>query len=146
MELSLDVYAKIKKPVAEVFDAVYRPEKLTAYFTTGGASAPMDAGTSVMWDFHDFPGAFPVHIRECVPGERLVFDWPLDGGEGLTRVTMLFQPLDPESTEVRIRETGWPETPEGIRAMAGNTGGWTQMLACLKVYLEHGVNLREFYY
>ena len=29
------------KPVAEVFDGIYNPKKLSGYFTTGGASAAM---------------------------------------------------------------------------------------------------------
>ena len=41
MELKFKVQTKIQKPVAEVFDAVYSPEKLSGYFTNGGASAPL---------------------------------------------------------------------------------------------------------
>ena len=64
MELRFQVYGKIAKPVAEVFDAVYNPSKLSGYFTTGGASAPLVEGSTVTWDFADFPGAFPVEVRK----------------------------------------------------------------------------------
>jgi uncharacterized protein YndB with AHSA1/START domain len=50
MELRFQVYGKIAKPVAEVFDAVYNPSKLSGYFTTGGASAPLVEGSTVTWD------------------------------------------------------------------------------------------------
>ena len=60
MELRFQVYGKIARPVAEVFDAVYNPDKLSGYFTTGGASGPLVEGATVTWDFADFPGAFPV--------------------------------------------------------------------------------------
>ena len=63
MELQFRVYGKIARPVAEVFDAVYNPTKLSGYFTTGGASAPLVEGSTVTWDFADFPGAFPVQVR-----------------------------------------------------------------------------------
>ncbi len=63
MELKFEVYGKIKKPVAEVFDAIYNPKKLSGYFTTGGASGSLDEGKTVTWDFADFPGAFPVHVK-----------------------------------------------------------------------------------
>ncbi len=63
MEFKCKVHAKINKPVEEVFDAVYSPNKLSSYFTTAGASGPLDEGTTVMWDFADFPGAFPVHVQ-----------------------------------------------------------------------------------
>ncbi len=52
MNLKFRVQAKIKKPVEEVYDAVYDPKKLSKYFTTGGASGPLDEGTEVVWDFH----------------------------------------------------------------------------------------------
>ena len=38
MELKFEVQAKIKRPISDVFDAVYNPNKLSGYFTTGGAS------------------------------------------------------------------------------------------------------------
>ena len=59
MDLQFQVFGKIARPVAEVFDAVYDPRKLSGYFTTGGASEPLDEGTTVTWDFADFPGRFP---------------------------------------------------------------------------------------
>jgi len=40
MELTFQVHAKIRKPVADVFAAVVDPKKLSRYFTTGGASGP----------------------------------------------------------------------------------------------------------
>ncbi len=62
MELRFQVHGRIAKPVSEVFDAVHDPDRLSGYFTTGGASGPLDEGTTVKWDFADFPGAFPVHV------------------------------------------------------------------------------------
>src|SRR4051795_5732801 len=74
VELKFQVYAKIAKPVEEVFDAVYNPKKLSGYFTTGGASAPLDEGTTVTWDFADFPGAFPVQVRKVEHGRLIVLE------------------------------------------------------------------------
>lgn len=64
MELKFEVQAKIKRPISDVFDAVYNPNKLSGYFTTGGASNPLEEGKEVTWDFHDFPGAFPVQVKQ----------------------------------------------------------------------------------
>jgi uncharacterized protein YndB with AHSA1/START domain len=74
MELKFEVYAKIRKPIAEVFDAVYNPEKLSAYFTTGGASGLLDEGKSVIWDFADHPGAFPVIVKQIVKNDKIVLE------------------------------------------------------------------------
>lgn len=146
MELTFQVYGKIARPVAEVFDAVYDPKKLSGYFTTGGASAPLDEGTTVTWDFADFPGAFPVHVRKVERERLIVLEWQAADGSYNTEVRMEFEALDAKSTMMRISESGWKETPDGLKASYGNCMGWTQMICCLKVFVEQGVNLRKFFF
>ena len=146
MDLEFEVFGKIAKPVADVFDAVYNPKKLSGYFTTGGASAPLDEGTTVTWDFHDYPGAFPVHVRKVERDRLIELEWKANDGDYNTRVRMEFEPLDAKSTMVRIRESGWRETPDGLKSSYGNCMGWTQMLCCMKVYVEHCINLRAFFF
>lgn len=75
MELKFEVYAKIRKPIAEVFDAIYNPKKLSGYFTTGGASGPLDEGKSVTWEFADHPGVFPVFIKQVIKNQKIVLEW-----------------------------------------------------------------------
>ena len=77
MDPQFTVMIHVARPVAEVFDAVTDPAKLSAYFTTGGASARLESGTTVTWDFHDFPGAFPVDVVEVVPNERIVYSYEI---------------------------------------------------------------------
>lgn len=146
MELRFQMQAKIRKPVAEVFDAVYNPKKLSGYFTTGGASGPLAEGSTVTWDFADYPGAFPVKVRKVVPNRLIVLEWKAMDGSYDTRVEMHFEPLDAGATLVRIAESGWRETQAGLDASYGNCQGWMHMACCLKVYLEQGVNLREFFF
>ena len=85
MELRFQVYGKIAKPVAEVFDAVYNPSKLSGYFTTGGASAPLVEGSTVTWDFADFPGAFPVQVRKVEQNRLIELEWKAGDGDYSTR-------------------------------------------------------------
>jgi uncharacterized protein YndB with AHSA1/START domain len=146
MDLRFEVYGKIARPVAEVFDAVYNPRKLSGYFTTGGASGPLTQGSSVTWDFADFPGAFPVHVRQVESGRLIELEWQAGDGAYDTRVRIEFEPIDDGSTLVRISESGWKETPEGLKSSYGNCSGWMHMLCCLKVYVEHGINLRAFFF
>src|SRR5690242_19864663 len=79
MELKFEVQIKIQKPIDEVYDAVYDPEKLSGYFTNGGASAPLKGGTTVQWAFDDTPGQpkfeFPVEVLESVANKKIVFKW-----------------------------------------------------------------------
>jgi uncharacterized protein YndB with AHSA1/START domain len=142
MQLKFKVHTKIQKPVGEVFDGVRNPEKLSRYFTTGGASAPLDANTTVMWEFADFPGAFPVRVKEVVPDKLIAFEW--DAADGIVcRVEIAFEALNDGETLVSISESGWPETEKGLELSYGNCMGWSQMLSALKAFLEYGINLRK---
>jgi uncharacterized protein YndB with AHSA1/START domain len=150
-KLEFTVSGRIAKPVNEVFEAVADPAKLSGYFTTGGAKGRLEKGAVVTWDFHDFPGAFPVNVVEVVPNEKIVLRWgAADGSDEAgnydTTVTMSFEALDDNRTRVSIHETGWRETVAGQKASYQNCEGWTGMLAAMKVYLEHGINLREGFY
>ena len=146
MELKFDVHAKIARPVADVFDAVVNPQSLSSYFTTGGASAPLAEGATVLWKFGDHPGEFPVRVSRLVRNERIEFSWDTEEGGYQTQVVMTFELLADGTTLVRVAEGGWRETPAGLKSSYDNCGGWTQMLCCLKAWVEHGINLRRGFY
>ncbi|KXF74840.1 ATPase [Paramesorhizobium deserti] len=147
MKPEFRVSARIAKPVAEVFDAVVNPTKLSSYFTTiKGASAPLVAGTTVVWW-----GEIPVEVDEVTRDRRIILRWDGPGsadGKAIykTRIEMDFKPLEDGATLVTIAETGWREDLQGRQASYLNCEGWTQMLCCMKAFLEHGINLREGYY
>ncbi len=149
-ELSFTVSGRIARPCSQVYEAVVDPEALSRYFTTGGARGRLEPGRPVEWDFADFPGAFPVTVIEAVSPRRVVIEW---GGQattdasGSTRVVVEFEPIDDDTrTLVTITETSWQPSAEGARAAFGNCEGWTGMLAALKAWLEHGINLRDGFY
>ena len=159
MELRFRVFAHISRPVHEVFEAVADPAKLSCYFTTGDAQGRLETGATVTWDFHDYPGAFPVEVIEVVPDQRIVLEWKasegeapnVEGGEMAevdynTTVTMTFKALEDGRTLVEIAEEGWRENQGALSASYGNCQGWTGMLLALKVWIEHGINLREGLY
>ena len=153
-ELKFSVSGRIAKPVGEVFEAVVNPEHLSQYFTTGGAKGRLETGATVTWDFHDFPGAFPVKVASIVADKQIVLLWRSADyspeGETLpphdTTITMRFEALEDGRTLVTISEEGWRDTPRGLKAAFGNCEGWTGMLAALRVWLEHGIHFRQGYY
>lgn len=146
MELKVDVYAKIACPVAEVFAAVTDPKRLSAYFTTGGASAALTEGATVIWKFGDYPGEIPVRVSKLVPNQRIEFSWDAEEGSYQTAVVMTFEGIAGGGTLVRVVESGWRQGPEGLKGSYLNCSGWTQMLCCLKGYLEYGINLRRGFF
>ena len=146
MELKVDVCAKVARPVAEVFAAVTDPRQLSAYFTTGGASAALVEGATVTWKFGDYPGAIPVSVTRLVPNQRIDFSWDAEDGAYQTAVVLTFEAQDGGGTLVRVIESGWRQGPEGLKASYLNCSGWMQMLCCLKAHLEYGINLRRGFF
>lgn len=140
MAPKFQVQLKIRKPVADVFDAVVDPQKLSSYFVKT-ASGPLAAGATVEWSFAEAPKPFPVHVREVEANARIVFEWPAAGGYE-TCVTMEFVALDSDNTMVKISEQGWRDDAEGVKGSYGNAGGWMHMLCCLKARLEYDISLR----
>jgi uncharacterized protein YndB with AHSA1/START domain len=117
------------RPVAEVFAAVTDPQQLSAYFTTGGASAALAEGATVIWKFGDYPGEFPVRVTRLVPNQRIEFSWDAEEGADQTAVVMTFEAPAGGGTLVRVVENGWRQGPEGLKA-----------------WLEHGINLRQGFF
>jgi uncharacterized protein YndB with AHSA1/START domain len=146
MELKFQVQTKIQKPIEEVFDAVHSPDKLSGYFTNGGASAPLHEGTTVEWAFADNPGdekiKFPVKVEKVIPNELIVLEWQ-GAKTHNTRVEMNFEKTGPEETLVKISETGWRENQEDLDNSYGNCYGWSHMVFGLKAYVEYGIDLRK---
>jgi uncharacterized protein YndB with AHSA1/START domain len=141
MEPKFQVQLKIRRPAAEVFDAVVDPKKLSGYFIQK-STGPLTPGATVMWKFPELDDEFPVVVRDVVPNERISFEWEAAEGGYNTLVEMAFKPLDADNTMVVIRESGWRPTEKGIQSSYGNAGGWMHMMACMKASLEYGINLR----
>ena len=141
MEPKFQVQLKIRKPVAEVFEAVADPAKLGGYFVQR-SSGRLESGATVMWKFPELDAEFPVKVGEITPNQRITLEWESAELGYNTLVEMLFEPLDADSTMVRIRESGWRPTEKAIESSYGNAGGWMHMMACMKAYLEYGINLR----
>ena len=145
MEPTFRVFIFVNRPRHDVFEAVADPKELSAYFTTGGASARLEQGQTVTWDFADFPGAFPVEVTEVVADEKIVFNWKANEPDTdyQVQVTMRFSDVEQGRTKVEVEEAGWHETDAARKASYGNCMGWAQMLAALKMWTEHKINLRE---
>ena len=60
--------------------------------------------------------------------------------------TSILTALDDDRTLVEIAEEGWRENQGALGASYGNCQGWSQMLCALKMWIEHGINLRADMY
>ena len=141
MDLTAKTHIKVKKPIAEVFDAVVDPAKMANYFTTSG-SACMETGRTVTWFWADYGDAkADVKVERVSTPSSIVWLWGATGKE--TRVEMTFEALAGDLTKVSVQETGWEKTDAGIAALAEQTQGWTQFMCGLKAFVEYGINLRK---
>jgi len=143
MDLKFRVQTKIQRPIAEVFDAVYNPRKLEKYFATKSASAPLDAGTTVVWEWDYWPTPYQVHVKETIKNELIAFKWLAHDGDVMTRVEVRFEPIGNGETIVSVSEAGWLQDAAGLKNSYDNCAGWMQFCCGLKGYLEYDINLTK---
>lgn len=140
-KLSISTALQIAKRPEEVFNAIIDPAHMGQYFISK-SSGIMDPGKTLQWEFPEFPGSFPVRIQRLVPGQYIQFEW--DGDSHPLTVEIHLAPLDHgESTLVTVKEWEMEQNEKGLEWLKNNTAGWANFLACLKAYLEYGINLRK---
>jgi uncharacterized protein YndB with AHSA1/START domain len=139
MKLQATAYAEIPRPAHEVFEAIVDPAHMSNYFISNG-SGRLEPGQTVTWEWTDVGASMPVQVVEVEPDTSLTLIWAATGTD--TVIEFELTPTSPNSTAVQVIERGWEPDAEGIASYGEQTGGWTDMLLCLKAYLVFGINLR----
>lgn len=138
-ELTIKVAIQILKPVSEVFEAIVDPEKMANYFIAKG-SGRMEEGKEIEWKFPEFDMQFPITVGKIEKDKYISYYWDVNEKKNLVEITLA--PFG-KDTVVTVTEKGMENNEEGISWLMGNTEGWANFLACLKAYLEYGINLRK---
>lgn len=138
-ELEIKTALQINKTPGEVYEAIADNKKMSQYFIAEG-SGRMEEGKTIKWRFPEFSAEFPVRIGKMVSNKYISFYWEMDGQELIVEIQLV--PVS-DSTVVTITEKSRKNDEAGIRWLKGNTEGWANFLACLKAYLEYGINLRK---
>jgi uncharacterized protein YndB with AHSA1/START domain len=138
--LVIKVQIQILKPPAEVFEAIVDPGKMTNYFISKSGGR-LEEGKQVMWRFPEFDLEFPIRAGKIEMDNYISFYWEVDSIELLVEITL--KPRINNATLVTITEKSRNNDEAGIKWLMGNTEGWANFLACLKAYLEYGINLRK---
>ena len=130
----------VRAPRERVYDALTNADELDAWFTTG-AEVDARAGGEMRWRWVDWgPDAFTGEdwgpVLEARRPERYVFQWQAKLGG--TTVELDFDE-HVNGTAVRLREHGYPDTPEGWDGFVDCATGWGEALTLLKFYVEHRV-------
>ena len=139
---TLEVKAAIQivKPVNEVFEAIVDPAKMSNYFISHG-SGRMESGKEITWKFPEFDQLAPIKVDKIEKDKYISFYWENDGVDLLVEMTL--SPSGDSSTVVNITEKSRKNDEAGIKWLKSNTEGWANFLACLKAWLEYGINLRK---
>jgi uncharacterized protein YndB with AHSA1/START domain len=138
--LEIKCALQILKPAGEVFEAIIDPSKMSGYFIARG-SGKMEEGRHLIWKFPEFDMDVPVRVGKIQRDSYIAFNWDMDNTELLVEMTLV--PKGNNSTVVTVTEKGMENNEAGLKWLKGNTEGWANFLACLKAYLEYGINLRK---
>jgi len=137
MKLISKATIQIQKPLEVVFEAIVDPEQMTNYFISE-SSGRLETGQEVVWKFPEFPEEIPITQIQVEEKRVITFVWDPE-----TRVRVDLEPKPDKSTVVRVTEVGKSVNADNINWVVGNTEGWANFLACLKAWLEYGINLRK---
>jgi len=137
MKLETNATIQIQKPIEEVFEGIVNPEKMTKYFISE-SSGQLESGKEVIWKFPEFEDKFPVKEIKIETNRSISFVWDPE-----TVVIITLEKLPDDSTIVRVNENGKELNEDNLKWALDNSGGWANFLACMKAYLEYGIQLRK---
>ena len=137
MRLESNATLQIQKPVEEVFEGIVNPEKMTKYFISE-SSGRLETGKNVIWKFPEFDEKFPLKEIKIETNRSISFVWDPE-----TVVKITLEKLPDNSTIVRVNENGKELNEHNLKWALENSGGWANFLACMKAYLEYGIQLRK---
>jgi len=132
----------VRAGIEEVYDAIATAGGLDGWFTTGAEVDARPAG-SIVFRWREFgPDKVTAEdggpVLEANRPTRFVFQWHPDSQAYATTVEIDFEPT-PDGTIIRLRESGFHDTPDGLRAMLDCSAGWGEALTLWKYYVEHGI-------
>ncbi|MFI5128740.1 MAG: SRPBCC domain-containing protein [Chitinophagales bacterium] len=140
-KLEIRTSLKIQKPLREVFEAIVDPVKMSNYFISK-STGRIEEGKTLTWQFPEFEMQFPVRVDKVERDKYISWFWNNPEDKVETKVEMTLKPIR-DGVFVTVTEKSRDNDEGGIKWLAGNAAGWANFLACLKAWLEYGVNLRK---
>lgn len=127
----------VHRPVAECFEAFVNPQITTKFWFTK-SSGRLELGKMVRWDWEMFGVGDDLTVKELEENHRILVEWNDDP----TTVEWRFEARGDNATLVKISNWGFPGNCEEVLPQAIDAkGGYTMVLAGLKAWLEHGIEL-----
>ena len=129
----------INLPPERVFEVIGKTGGWDPFFTTGFEIEPK-AGGNIFFRWKDWGPSFytievPGKVIEYNPPHTLIFEW----GSSMKSVVEFHLSEKFGGTLVHVKESGYPDTPDGIKNLLECACGWGEAVTLMKFYLEHGV-------
>ncbi len=129
----------IRRPVAEVFAAFVDPAITTRFWFTK-SSGRLEPGKKVRWEWEMYGASAEVDVKVVEQNARILIEW--SGYDTPTVVEWLFTPRGAGATLVSITNSGFRGSGDQVvKDALDSTGGFALVLAGLKAFLEHGLQL-----
>jgi uncharacterized protein YndB with AHSA1/START domain len=129
----------IRKPVAEVFEALVDPV-ITSRFWFSKGSGRLEAGKQVRWDWEMYGVFAHVDVKAIEQHKRILIEW--NGPDNPSSVEWTFERKGEGGTFVTVKNWGFGGAADAIVAQAiDSMGGFSLLLASLKAFLEYGIDL-----
>lgn len=93
----------IRRPVAEVFEAIVDPAVTTKFWFTH-SSGRLDGGKPVQWEWRMYGVSTTVEVSEVIPHEKIVMQW----SDPPTTVVWTFSEMPGDATFLEVRNFGSP--------------------------------------
>ena len=100
----------IRKPVAEVFEAIVNPDITTKFWFTKG-SGRLEVGKEIKWEWEMYNASTRVTVKSIEANKRILMEW--QGYSGPTTVEWKFTTF-PEGTFVSVAEFDWTGTGDEL--------------------------------
>ena len=125
---------RIRKPVADVFEAFVDPAITSRFWFTRG-STRLKAGETVTWHWDMYGVSADVVVKAIEQNQRILIEWP-------TPVEWIFTRRSDDTTFVTITASGFTGSgDERVAQAIDSMGGFSFALAGCKAFLEHGIEL-----
>ena len=129
----------IRRPVEEVFEAFVNPGITTKFWFTK-SSGKLESGKKIIWEWEMYGVSTTVEVKALEKDKRILIEWT--GYAGPETVEWTFTPYGDRATFVKVTSSGFHGSEDEIVKQAlDSTGGFTFLLAGLKAYLEHHIEL-----
>lgn len=143
MSLNLPKSAEAQMLIRVAPNLVYRAlvdPSITTQFWFTKSTGPLALGEEVTWSWEMYQVSAKVIPTKLLENKEIEFNW--EGNGQLTRVNIILKELEKDATYVSVVHDGFQEEDEAlVKAIIDSTGGFTILLAGLKAYLEHNINL-----